>query len=485
MLTSLILSSQEEEEGPMDPEPPPDLYGEPTDAFCKIELSDTDPNYIPTGRSSLRPHGDPYDGNTTTFTATILSNPIQPQIIHFTLPEADLSREPGFALNAGASADRDYDLGDFYIKPEDNPHLTVMGEFNARTKEPVLSTSIIIRSRDYGGFGWLNASACGDVDDASLIVDENGNGIADAAYHDSCGDAYLDTDEPAGTYKGDGLSCYEEYRGFFVQDIHLRTDPYEMDLAIYRENKAYGTGWVDQHVNPLDVSDNEINSVNCSNSTPGSVNPNTAVKVLNFNHGFAHLVDQHGLWLNVTPQMSYSGLLGIATSDNCAPSGWPGPPRTSGRVDVFTGEIKYFALLQQGRKFRSNGMPQVRDIINKTITHELFHRTSNEHHPDEMIDLAGHAGTQKNIPYIFVWEPPALDYKIPEGNFFTNLFATTQWKSRGTLSQGAYTASCPMIYDLKFISNSIAQGKDWDAPSWVPSPLSPANFNYQHKVRDY
>ncbi|RMG52704.1 MAG: hypothetical protein D6723_08365, partial [Acidobacteria bacterium] len=59
------------------------------------------------------------------------------------------------------------------------------------------------------------------------------------------GEADKDEDErpmvsgpPAPGIKGDGLSAYEEYRGFLVMGDHIRTDPRVKDLFVYREDRV-------------------------------------------------------------------------------------------------------------------------------------------------------------------------------------------------------------------------------------------------------
>ena len=135
----------------------------------------------------------------------------------------------------------------------------------ATTKKAVAEAKVLVRCEDYGAFGILKAEAedcetlkprerdagcsqeLGD-NDVKIPRDDNGNNIADAADQDKLKDgskALPDKDEddtPIGNGdKGDGLTNYEEYRGFIVgksltNKSHIRTDINNKDIFIYDKN---------------------------------------------------------------------------------------------------------------------------------------------------------------------------------------------------------------------------------------------------------
>jgi hypothetical protein len=104
---------------------------------------------------------------------------------------------------------------------------------------------IMLHCRDYGGFAKVTATRHGSNPAEPLQVpkDTNSNWIADAGWILSNGtpiaDAGSNTDDsdqlPETSHQGDGLTRFEEYRGFVVQGTHSRTNPGAGDLFIFSE----------------------------------------------------------------------------------------------------------------------------------------------------------------------------------------------------------------------------------------------------------
>jgi hypothetical protein len=139
----------------------------------------------------------------------------------------------------------------------------------ATTKDAVTEATVVVRCEDYGAFGILRAEAedcetlkpresdkecSGETgpNDVKIPRDDNGNFIADGAAQDKLKDgtkAPEDGDEddvPHSTdHTGDGLTNYEEYRGFIVKvgsdKRHIRTDINNKDVFIFdRDNIKTG-----------------------------------------------------------------------------------------------------------------------------------------------------------------------------------------------------------------------------------------------------
>jgi hypothetical protein len=94
------------------------------------------------------------------------------------------------------------------------------------TNPPVNAATVVLTSRDYGGLGWVSATAtvngqiitanvaATSATEASLPIDLNGDFIPDA-YQPSAINPHADAEPNVyGAPAGDGFSAYEEYRGF-------------------------------------------------------------------------------------------------------------------------------------------------------------------------------------------------------------------------------------------------------------------------------
>jgi len=122
----------------------------------------------------------------------------------------------------------------------------------AISKAETVSAYIKIDCWDYGAYGYMVAQAnipnIGNVEAhvigkpekyyAQLPVDENNNYICDYWFGDKKkngepgGATDDDDDEPQWGGKGDGLSRYDEYRGFFANGVYTRTNPNKKDIFV-------------------------------------------------------------------------------------------------------------------------------------------------------------------------------------------------------------------------------------------------------------
>ena len=90
-----------------------------------------------------------------------------------------------------------------------------------------------------------------------LPQDEDDNYIADQwqrEQHLSSCDGLEDEDyKPEGATKGDGLSLYEEYRGFMIMSKHERLNPRKKDLFIYDPDQLVENSFFEKAVDPIKV----------------------------------------------------------------------------------------------------------------------------------------------------------------------------------------------------------------------------------------
>jgi len=220
--------------------------------------------------------------------------------------------------------------------------------------------TVVVASRDYGAFGSL-AFSCDapvriegfkDLSSLRLPFDENRNHIADEWEPGASGmaDAYADDDKlPKGDgVDGDGLSVYEEYRGFMCRGVHTRTAPFHKDLFIHNPgNLPWGlfqlSGITIHFVGMGEFAEEE-----------GAENKH----VINCNRAYATLGQQHLLFLR--NRVFADGSMGEA-------EGGPniGPPKETSFVSVDVA------------KCRAAGG---NDRLAVTVAHELGHGCNLQHH---------------------------------------------------------------------------------------------------------
>lgn len=227
----------------------------------------------------------------------------------------------------------------------------------AHTKGKDTRAEIYISSFDYGGWGTLKVYA--DLESGKTLVahlkgkpsikelripkDQNKNHIADKWENDmgvKDKDASSDDDNyPRGDgKKGDGLSIYQEYRGFMAYGGHIRTDPQRKDVFIHSESSNFSQGIeLFRLASGLEVHEIEEKEY-VSNDT----------RIINMN-AKAHNsgVTQHGLWLKAS-----------RLDDKIGGQSPIGPPKYVDKVEI------------------NEKMPEVSDIV----AHELGHAVGMPHH---------------------------------------------------------------------------------------------------------
>jgi len=287
----------------------------------------------------------------------------------------NVSKEQGVCLNwpGEDNATHDYDLK---IEPKSNDSLKVAGDGqSAESAAGQNESSVTITSYDWGAYGKLKvtvvfddgsedtAHVLGDRSKQALTIpkDDNGNHIADfweKHYAGGSSDAKADDDlVPIGnTDKGDGLSFYEEYRGFRVQSEHIRTSPIEKDLFVRDDNNLTIGYFAQSGLIVHLIEDSEYEDESLSSSA-------TNAWVINNNRGSDTCGQQHILrmWNENMP-----GLYGLADGTG------PGTPKKTKAVKIDVARC----LTRSDQKLQA------------TIAHELSHGCNVWHHGDNDYKVA-------------------------------------------------------------------------------------------------
>lgn len=146
------------------------------------------------------------------------------------------SAYPGKCTNFGSPGDADYLDADFLLGP-------------AESVPNTLHTGFRLTPNDCGGMAAIQAVVDGTLRTFVIPQDSNANGIPDAfeavlcpASH-PCPTGREDADSSAGNpTNGDGISAFDEYRGFIVSGRHIRTDPRQKDLFVHLVNPQCVSG---------------------------------------------------------------------------------------------------------------------------------------------------------------------------------------------------------------------------------------------------
>ena len=359
------------------------------------------------------PEGGPDEdtpGNTITFKVKLQKkgqpNSIPAQKAQFEFELENVSHEPGVCLNwppkSQVKDPADFDLR--IVMPNSrNPQnlqntlLESVGKNGqSATSRPKLSEAdLTLTSYDYGAYGKLKITVQlqdgsppfdahlegkPDVTEVAIPLDNNGNHIADAweksFYLSNTSETADDDSDPQGDgTPGDGLSLYEEYRGFMVKGQHIRTRPDEKDIFICDQN-GLGTGLfylsgLTIHLVDLTEFDTEVDS-----ETPNEF-------VINFNHGTAHLGQQHVLYM-----MQGSAGDGNEGRNWTAGQG-PGPPKHVQFISVDVESIRDGE--ENDQDFQAH--------LDSTIAHELAHGTNVFHHGDDNYSICGEAGQKCSLQH--------------------------------------------------------------------------------------
>ncbi|MFL5741113.1 MAG: hypothetical protein ACJ75B_12900 [Flavisolibacter sp.] len=316
----------------------------------------------------------------------------------------NVSREKGVCMNDPVAKDAN-ECRDLYIdtaanheafndKHGNNCKLTDLF-LEARTKKPVQEYSIAIHSSDFGSYGFLRTHASrnsrpdyesvpitrAEVGHPSRTVEKklyqdnriniprdiDENRIADGGWTAEGGVAIpdpasnqIDEDNlPLGDkFKGDGLTSYEEYRGFRIKKgdgiTHIRTNPGVKDLFVFNANDLPLNLFREQSgLSVHEISEPQFESIHS--------------RVVNFNFNQqTHTLNQKGLYL--VDKGTHPALLGIANTT----TGHPAPPNFVESIYVYQARIKTFSGAPRNIDFNSK--------LLQVVAHELGHGCNVYHH---------------------------------------------------------------------------------------------------------
>ena len=341
-----------------------------------------------TWRPRYRSDPDAGDPDTVDVTARLTTPGIEGRW-RFTLSE--VSAVPGVAMNLGSGVG--YDLRFDRTRAGWGPEQPTLDGFTIETTRTSSEATVRVQSFDHGAWAklsaevnvggrWYDVATADDNDYVTIPVDDNEDRVADfwaETYRvDSLGADWDGDDEPeGGADVGDGLTVYEEYRGFAASGIVLSTDPRRRTLFIHAPNglASYVTAPIDRGIQVLFIDEAEF--------------IDTATRVVNFNHdGYAHRGDQHGLWLL---DLDINGRLfwGVAEGTGAEPQALRlmGSPGSCSRVLVDRAQIewdlghrrRFLGVFGSGRVYAD----LTEAIIAETVDHELSHCLSMRHHDPE------------------------------------------------------------------------------------------------------
>jgi len=261
----------------------------------------------------------------------------------------------------------------------------------ATTKKALTEAKVLVRCEDYGAFGILKAEAddcetlkprerdavcsqeLGD-NDVKIPRDDNGNNIADGADQDKLKDgskALPDKDEddvPHSTnHKGDGLTNYEEYRGFIVKEgnakKYKRTDINNKDVFIHDVNDLKTGNFSASGLTVHRIPGPEFYNGDSNHDNEDEPKPADR-QIINFNRTSHSGGDQHGL------RLKDKNFGGNTLGYTYAPLGdvnWPTYPKFCNFVAVD----------------RTKLLTEVAGSLAMTIAHELGHAVHIVHHGEE------------------------------------------------------------------------------------------------------
>ena len=242
---------------------------------------------------SWRPLGGPA-ANSIKITAEIDPSANRQGLFRFIL--YDVSRGRGWCMNAGLDENPDFRFAE--NQPDFTPVRAESGRFIMEGTKPVRMTSIVVQAFDSGAFGrfkaevnidgvWSEVLAEDGKPYITLPLDENENHIADF-WEEKWGvlgqKATDDRDpEPGGLEDGDGLTNFEEYRGFAMKGRWSDTWPGLKDVFVV-DDVGRGVG----HFTKLGVAIHFLDRTEVSGLSD---------RVVNFNRSFASAGIQKAIYI--------------------------------------------------------------------------------------------------------------------------------------------------------------------------------------------
>jgi hypothetical protein len=191
-----------------------------------------------------------------------------------------------------------------------------------------------------------------------------------------------DEDKPAGDGKhGDGLTVWEEYRGFWVGGSWKEGDPAKKDFFVWNKCGAMAEPGVTKF--------ETLSQLHVRRLEAGELRED---QVINFNHaGRPHRVDQHGILIKSEPTLG----------DFCqAHNRFPGVPVGTPKSITFVGVGNVPNVMVQTQ---AGGKSTNELYIAPMLAHELFHCCNVYHHGEQPTSLGNGITWTKDAAGI-IWE---------------------------------------------------------------------------------
>jgi len=311
----------------------------------------------------------------------------------------------------------------------------------------------IITSYDYGSFGKLKAVITlengGDLvahfkndtkTEISLPKDENNNQIADAwekqrdLLEKDYGPDYDSEHQDGNDHDGDGLTYYEEYRGWLVKNMHTRLDPKQKKIIIGNE-----TG---QNLDAAYSLFESASGIKCIEVIPGKEIDETNA-VANKNSAYAHDGDQHGIIVKALPiegDTSNPVLGQVFVKSGVPPAVVEGSHIPSEPIATSPKEVDYLDINSKAIKSAGD--------FNYTFAHEIAHCFGVRHHGDSkpyfLIGADRYMIQDTNFKYISEAGVPQDKQKLIE------LISKTGQEAALPYSQSSGNDNCIMCYNQEY-----------------------------------
>jgi len=297
------------------------------------------------------------------------------------------SKEPGICMNWPhvPVSPAPFDLE---IEGSRNSRLQIdddEGQAASRAGPDLTEATVIVSSHDYGGHAGLEVTA--ELENGDVLIgivegttDERSLKLPSRPADSFIADSWLDQnsvagsedraddeDEPAGDgFNGDGLTLYEEYRGFMEGGDWIEGDPNTKDLFVLNTMRSHGSTYngiaIYKAVTELNVHEMLLDA----ETNPGGV--------INFNVGSGpHAVDQHAITIVPRP-----GPRGISARVDAI-----GTPGTARKVNMPPGWPTF-----QGRYLNGSGEHLL--SFATTLAHEMLHASNVYHHGEADMDAVWH-----------------------------------------------------------------------------------------------
>ena len=319
-----------------------------------------------------------------------------------------VSNEKGYCLNSGEGEEYDLEFVDNqegFIETKDGKN---DGEWIIETTKALNKVSVALHSHDYGAWGklkarvnvdgtWYKCKTENGDDYITIPCDEDEDRIADSweeRHNVYDKDENWDEDpEPSGqNSNGDGISLYEEYRGFEDENYRYeRLNPQMKELFVRDENglvKQSGFETV-SGLRVFYIGEDQWTGADKWSDSFYKMTVDPEKRVVNFNtSGFGHIVDQHALHV----VMKEKGEIVLKGEDSygCVFSNLDAKsPASTKYVAVFADEIEKECRITAEIEMDADDTfiltdekieAIVKQLIIVTTLHEMGHGVGAEHH---------------------------------------------------------------------------------------------------------